>query len=61
MAKSPGDFGSRIAAETEKWAQLMRSVGIKPDEDRPAGHSANSGSAGNPTQRDANASVGKAN
>jgi hypothetical protein len=31
MAKSPGEYGSRIAAETEKWAKLIRSAAIKLD------------------------------
>jgi hypothetical protein len=28
---SPGDFGRLIAEETEKWAKVVRSAGIKPD------------------------------
>jgi tripartite-type tricarboxylate transporter receptor subunit TctC len=31
MPMSPGEFGSLIAAETEKWAKLIRSAGIRLD------------------------------
>jgi tripartite-type tricarboxylate transporter receptor subunit TctC len=31
MPMSPGEFGSLIAAETEKWAKLVRWAGIKLD------------------------------
>jgi len=55
---SPGEFGSLIAAETEKWAKLIRSAGTKAGLE-PAGRaSANSGPAGNPTRDAAAFSVG---
>jgi tripartite-type tricarboxylate transporter receptor subunit TctC len=28
---SPGDFGKLIAAETEKWAKVIRTANIKPE------------------------------
>jgi tripartite-type tricarboxylate transporter receptor subunit TctC len=31
MAGSPSDFGKLIAEETEKWAKVIRSAGIKPE------------------------------
>jgi tripartite-type tricarboxylate transporter receptor subunit TctC len=31
MAGSPADFGRLIAAETEKWAKVIRSANIRPD------------------------------
>ena len=31
LTGSPDDFARRIALETEKWAQVIRSVGIKPN------------------------------
>jgi tripartite-type tricarboxylate transporter receptor subunit TctC len=31
LAGSPSDFGSFVAAETEKWAKVVRSAGIKPE------------------------------
>lgn len=31
LTGSPEDFARRIALETEKWAQVIRSVGIKPN------------------------------
>jgi tripartite-type tricarboxylate transporter receptor subunit TctC len=31
LAMSPADFGRLIADETEKWARVIRTAGIKPD------------------------------
>ena len=31
LSSSPADFGKLIADETEKWAKVIRSAGIKPD------------------------------
>jgi tripartite-type tricarboxylate transporter receptor subunit TctC len=31
LAGSPADFGKLIAEETEKWAKVIKSAGIKPD------------------------------
>ena len=31
LAGSPTDFGKLIADETEKWARVIKSAGIKPD------------------------------
>ena len=31
IAGSPADFGKLIAEETEKWAKVIKSAGIKPD------------------------------
>ena len=31
LAGSPADFGRLIAAETEKWAKVIRAANIKPD------------------------------
>jgi tripartite-type tricarboxylate transporter receptor subunit TctC len=31
LAGSPADFGKLIADETEKWAKVIQSAGIKPD------------------------------
>jgi tripartite-type tricarboxylate transporter receptor subunit TctC len=31
IAGSPSDFGSFVAAETEKWAKVVRFAGIKPE------------------------------
>ena len=31
FAGSPGDFGKFIAEETEKWAKVVKSAGIKPE------------------------------
>jgi len=31
IAGSPGDFGKLIAAETEKWAKVIRTANIKPE------------------------------
>jgi hypothetical protein len=28
---SPADFGRHIAAETEKWAKVIRAANIKPE------------------------------
>jgi tripartite-type tricarboxylate transporter receptor subunit TctC len=31
LVGSPADFGKLIAAETEKWAKVIRAANIKPD------------------------------
>jgi hypothetical protein len=31
LAGSPADFGKHIADETEKWAKVIKFVGIKAD------------------------------
>ena len=31
LASSPADFGKFIAEETEKWAKVIKSAGLKPD------------------------------
>ena len=31
LAGSPADFGKLIADETEKWAKVIKSAGIKPE------------------------------
>ena len=31
IAGSPSDFGSFVAAETEKWAKVVKSASIKPE------------------------------
>ena len=31
LAGSPADFGKLIAEETEKWAKVIKSAGIKPE------------------------------
>jgi hypothetical protein len=31
IAGSPSDFGSFVAAETEKWAKVVRFAGIKAE------------------------------
>lgn len=31
LAGSPADFGSLIAAETEKWGKVVRFAGLKPE------------------------------
>ncbi len=31
IAGSPSDFGSFVAAETEKWAKVVRFAGIEPE------------------------------
>jgi tripartite-type tricarboxylate transporter receptor subunit TctC len=31
LVRSPADFGKLIAKETEKWAKVIKSVGIKAE------------------------------
>jgi hypothetical protein len=31
LSGSPADFGKLIADETEKWAKVIKSAGIKPE------------------------------
>jgi hypothetical protein len=31
LAGSPADFGKLIAEDTEKWAKVVKSAGIKPE------------------------------
>ena len=31
LVGSPAEFGKLIAHETEKWAKVIKAVGIKPD------------------------------
>jgi hypothetical protein len=31
LVGSPADFGKLIAAETEKWAKVIRAANIKPE------------------------------
>ena len=31
LAGSPADFGTLIAAETEKWSKVIRAANVKPE------------------------------
>ena len=31
MPMTPAEFGKFVAAETEKWGRVVRSVGVKPN------------------------------